>query len=106
MTTCGSGIRLLFFSRDAESAHHVEFSIFNLPGRYKITEHRLTASSSCIRLWEQLEFRPNLTDVEKRHIAEMSAPRVSWHIENSPGSFTYSAELEPLDVVFAEFEKL
>ncbi len=106
MTTCGSGIRLLFFSRDAESAHHVEFSIFNLPGRYKITEHRLAASSSCIRLWEQLEFRPNLTDAEKRHIAEMSAPRVSWHIENSPGSFTYSAELEPLDVVFAEFEKL
>ena len=57
-------------------------------------------------LWQQLGFKPQLTIDEKEQIERMSAPRISWRMISSSGSFTYSVKLGPLDIVFAEIEKL
>lgn len=106
MTKSGPDAQLLFFSNNPENTQSIEFNMFNIPGKYKITEHRLEASSSCIMLWQQLGFKPQLTIDEKEQIERMSAPRISWRMISSSGSFTYSVKLGPLDIVFAEIEKL
>ena len=106
MTKSGPDAQLLFFSKNPENTQSIEFNMFNIPGKYKITEHRLEASSSCIMLWQQLGFKPQLTIDEKEQIERMSAPRISWRMISSSGSFTYSVKLGPLDIVFAEIEKL
>lgn len=80
--------------------------MFNIPGKYKITEHRLEASSSCIMLWQQLGFKPQLTIDEKEQIERMSAPRISWRMISSRQLHIFCKARGRLDIVFAEIEKL
>ena len=98
--------RILFFNRDADNSQDMEFNIFNMPGRYQITEHLIRAQATCLSLWEQLGFRKELTENEKWQILQMSAPRLSWKTVDSSGSFTYSTSLEPHDIMLAEIKRL
>lgn len=106
MTIGDEKTNLLFFNEDAEARHDMEFNFFNMPGRYKITEHRLCSDSTCLSFWKQLDFKSDLSDGETWQILQMSAPRLSWKTVDSSGSFTYSASLEPHDIMLAEIEKL
>ena len=106
ITTDGENVQLLFFNGDAENQQSVEFNIFNMPGKYQITEHRLAASVNCLSLWEQLDFKRRLSDEERWQILRMSSPRLSWKTVESSGSFTFSASLEPHDIALAEIKKI
>lgn len=105
ITVSGSDAQILFFNKSAVETRDFEFNFFHMPGEYQITENRLCAASSCIRLWELMGFKEYLTPQEKHQITEMSAPRLSWKTIASSGSFTYSAKLEPLDIIFVEIKK-
>lgn len=105
ITVNDSNVQILFFNEDAENPQNLEFDLFNMPGKYQITEHRLRADSNCLDLWRQMEYKSDLTENEKQQIQEMSAPRILWKTVSSSGSFTYSAKLDPLDIVFTEIKK-
>ena len=106
MTLRDEKAALLFFNDDTDTRHDMEFNFFNMPGRYQITEHRLCSDSTCLSFWKQLDFKANLSDGEMWQILQMSAPRLSWKTVDSSGSFTYSASLDPHDIMLAEIKKL
>ena len=106
MTLGNEKAALLFFNDDTDSRHDMEFNFFNMPGRYQITEHRLCSDSTCLSFWKQLDFKANLSNGEMWQILQMSAPRLSWKTVDSSGSFTYSASLDPHDIMLAEIKKL
>lgn len=103
VTVEGKNAQILFFNEDPGCSLDFEFHFFQMPGAYRITERRLCPEHSCIAFWKQLKFEEPLPPQSKRQIEAMSAPRISFQIINSSGSFTWSARLEPLEIAFVEF---
>lgn len=94
--------QILFFNEEPDRTLDFEFHFFQMPGAYRITEHRLCPEQSCIAFWKQLNFEDPLEPHSKHQIEAMSAPRISFETINSSGSFTWSVRLAPLEIAFAE----
>lgn len=105
ITTDGSNIQILFFNSSSDKPQDFEFNFLHMPGNHLITQHRLSSDSSCIRLWQDLRFKEPLTQQEINQICAMSTPHISWSSVDSSGSFSYSATLAPLDIMFTEISE-
>ncbi len=105
LTTEGTDSRVLLFNDDAENHREFEFSFFNAPGTYLITEHRLNSCSTCISLWGSMDFKSPLTVEQKKQIQDMSAPKISYSTVDSSGSFIYKVKLAPMDIMFADIHR-
>lgn len=101
----GSNIQIVFFNQ-GNSQQDVELSLFNMPGNYRITEHRISPVNSCIDLWKQLNFSMKLTEKERQEINAQCTPDISYKSVISSGTFTYSSTLDPKEIVFTEIKKL
>ena len=92
-------IQLLFFNDDDENEQDFEFSFFDAPGAYQMRISRINRENSCITLWKQLNFKPDLTVIDKESIETISAPAMSMKLLNTSGSFTYNETLAPKEIV-------
>ena len=99
-------IQLLFFNDDDENEQDFEFSFFDAPGAYQMRISRMNRENSCITLWKQLNFKPDLTAVDKESIETISAPAMSMKLLNTSGSFTYNETLAPNEIVFVQMRLL
>lgn len=106
ITRKGDNAQILFFNESPDKDQDFEFHFFRMPGHYQITEHRLSAANSCIELWKQLQFAEPLARREQEQIKRMSEPRIRFQTTASSGSFTYCAQLAPMDICFTEVEKM
>ena len=99
-------IQLLFFNDDDENEQDFEFSFFDAPGAYQMRISRMNRENSCITLWKQLNFKPDLTAIDKESIETISAPAMSMKLLNTSGSFTYNETLAPNEIVFVQMRLL
>ena len=99
-------IQLLFFNDDDENEQDFEFSFFDAPGAYQMRISRMNRENSCITLWKQLNFKPDLTAIDKASIETISAPAMSMKLLNTSGSFTYNETLAPNEIVFVQMRLL
>lgn len=101
----GNNLQLLYFNHN-DLPQDFEFNLFNMPGNYQITEHRIRKESSCTNYWRQLNFRFKLSEAERQQINSQSTPQILYKTVTSAGTFTYSSTLLPKEIVFAEIKKL
>ncbi len=106
ITSDTRNIQLLFFNDDTENEQDFEFSFFNVPGTYQMRISRIGRENSCIALWKQLNFNPNLTAADRDTIERISAPDMSIRLLDTPGNFTYSETLAPNEIVFVQMKLL
>lgn len=105
ITASGSNIQILFFNQGTDP-QDFEFSFFNMPGNYQITEHHIRREQCCTELWKQLNFRLNISEAEKQQINAQCTPDISFKSVISSGTFTYSTTLDAREVVFTEIKRL
>lgn len=98
-------IQLLFFN-DSEARQDFEFSFFDVPGSYQMKVSRMNREHSCTALWKQLNFKPELSQDDRRSIESISAPAMSMRLLNTSGSFTYNEALAPGEIVFVQMKLL
>ncbi len=105
ITANGNNIQILFFNQ-GHSSQDFEFSLFNMPGNYQITEHHLRENNACTDYWAQLNFRMNLSESERQQINSQCTPDISYKSVISSGTFTYSETLSPKEIVFTEIKRI
>lgn len=105
ITVSGNNIQIVFFNHGAEP-QDFEFSLFNMPGNYQITEHHIREENCCTSLWRQLNFRPNISEAERQQINSQCTPDISYKSVISSGTFTYSETLAPKEIVFTEIKRI
>lgn len=105
ITANGQNIQILFFNQ-GNSSQDFEFRLFNMPGHYQITEHRLPEKNCCTNFWKQLDYRLNLSDAEREQINCQSTPDISYKTVTSLGTFVYSPQLTSKEIVLTEIKKL
>lgn len=101
----GSDLQILFFNR-GNLPQDYEFSLFNMPGNYQITENRIRAENACNRFWKQLNYKPDLSESVRKQINTQTTPDFSYKDVTSSGTFIYTATLSPKEIVFVEITKL
>lgn len=101
----GNNIQIVFFNQ-MNGPQDFEFSLFNMPGNYRITEHRISPVNSCVKLWKQLNFSMKLTEKERQEINAQCTPDISYKSVTSSGTFIYTSSLAPKEIVFTEVKKL
>ena len=87
-------------------ADKVPYWDFDAPGAYQMRISRMNRENSCITLWKQLNFKPDLTAIDKESIETISAPAMSMKLLNTSGSFTYNETLAPNEIVFVQMRLL
>lgn len=82
------------------------FHIPTLPQAMQMTKKHMRSQSTYAFYWSQLHFKKNITKEEFDSIERMAMPGVSYKIIAPQEKYKLSCTLEPLDIVFYQFEKI
>lgn len=100
------GCRILAFNDDPFVSKDLNFNFSNITTSYKVTEKLLTASSSCIDYWCQLNFQDPVSQEDYECIEQMTVPGVSFRIVPSTKNYQHSLLLAPLDIAYLQFTRI
>lgn len=106
VTTDGSIFCILAINPWETQQMLLTFNILSLPEAMQMTKKHMRSQSTYAFYWSQLHFKKNISKEEFDAIERMAMPEISYKIIAPQEKYKLSCTLEPLDIVFYQFERI